>query len=102
MLEPIVPNRMDIEAWRLSAEVATKLGGVKLGEFNWPWVVLSLIAALEKNNEQRAGIQAMLDGNYPCPRAYRNEGGQCPHGIWFYEACEMCNDEWLTKLLAGG
>jgi hypothetical protein len=47
-LDPIVPTRRDIEAWRLTAEAARNAGGVKLGEFDWPWVVLSLIAEWEK------------------------------------------------------
>ena len=39
-----------IEAWRLSAQDADTLGVVKPGQFDWPWVVLSLIAEWEKNN----------------------------------------------------
>lgn len=45
----------------------------------------------------RAGIQAMLDGNYPNPRSYRP--GKCPHGLAYYEACENCAYEWLAGLL---
>jgi hypothetical protein len=47
----IVPSRRDIDVWRLEAETAIRFGGVhRLGQFNWPWVVLSLIAEWEKNN----------------------------------------------------
>jgi hypothetical protein len=38
-----------IEVWRLEAETAMRFGGVLLGQFNWPMVVLSLIAAVEKD-----------------------------------------------------
>lgn len=48
--DPIVPGQRDIDAWRTQAETAIELGGVKLGEFDWPWVVLSLIQEWEKNN----------------------------------------------------
>lgn len=47
----------------------------------------------------RAGIQAMLDGNYPHPRSYRP--GNCPHGHLYYEECVACNAAWLTALLDG-
>jgi hypothetical protein len=64
-VEPIVPTSRDIEAWRLSAEAVNRLGGVKLGEFNWPWVVLSLIAEWEKHGEQNhqaaIGIVAQMN-----------------------------------------
>lgn len=50
----------------------------------------------------RAGIQAMLDGDYPHPRAYRSEPGmRCPHGTLYHDNCEQCNDEWLAGLLDG-
>lgn len=45
-----VPTRRDIEAWRQTAQDADSLGVVKPGQFDWPWVVLSLIAEWEKNN----------------------------------------------------
>lgn len=46
----IVPSRKDIDAWRLEAETAVRFGGVhRLGQFNWPQAVLSLIAELEKS-----------------------------------------------------
>jgi hypothetical protein len=49
--DPIVPTRRDIDAWRLQAETAIELGDVtRLGQFNWPMVVLSLIQEWEKNN----------------------------------------------------
>jgi hypothetical protein len=48
--DPIVPEPWMITAWRIQAETARELGGVKLGEFDWPWVVLSLIQGWEKNN----------------------------------------------------
>jgi hypothetical protein len=44
----IVPTRRDIDAWRLEAETCIRFGGVeKLGRFNWPLAVLSLIAEWE-------------------------------------------------------
>lgn len=48
--EPIQPTRRDVEAWRAQAEAWNRFGGVKLGEFDWPWVVLSLIAEWEKDH----------------------------------------------------
>lgn len=47
----------------------------------------------------RAGIQAMLDGNYPNPRSYRP--GQCPHGHLYYEECGACDEAWLKAVLNG-
>lgn len=47
---PIVPNQKDIAAWRLEAETAIKFGVRRLGQFDWPWVVLSLIQDWEKTN----------------------------------------------------
>ncbi len=47
----IIPTQRDIAAWRLEAETAIRFGGVRrLGQFNWPVAVLSLIAELEKHN----------------------------------------------------
>lgn len=49
----IVPTRRDIEAWRVEAETAIRFGGVeRLGQFNWPMVVLSLIAEWESHHDQ--------------------------------------------------
>jgi hypothetical protein len=49
----IIPSQKDIAAWRLEAETAIRFGGVhRLGQFNWPQAVLSLIAELEKSNAQ--------------------------------------------------
>lgn len=45
----------------------------------------------------RAGIQAMLDGNYPHPRAHRP--GDCPHGTPYYQECAQCDTAWLQALL---
>lgn len=46
----IVPGPKDIEAWRMEAETAIEFGNAqRLGQFNWPWVVLSLIAEWEKH-----------------------------------------------------
>jgi hypothetical protein len=50
--DPIVPTQHDIDVWRLCAEAVILNGGVRPGGFNWPMVVLSLIAALEKKNER--------------------------------------------------
>lgn len=50
---PSAPTPRDIEAWRLEAETALRFGGVsRLGQFDWPRVVLSLIQEWEKNNAQ--------------------------------------------------
>lgn len=49
----ITPGRRDIEAWRLEAETAIRFGDVKrLGQFDWPRAVLSLITEWEKHNVQ--------------------------------------------------
>ncbi len=53
--EPITPTQREIQAWRLMAETYRNFGGVRLGDFDWPWVVLSLIAELEKLRPQPAG-----------------------------------------------
>lgn len=53
---------------------------------------------LVKETERlRSGIQDVLDGNYPNPRAHRP--GQCAHGVWYYDTCENCIDEWLQALI---
>jgi hypothetical protein len=45
----------------------------------------------------RAGIRAMLDGDYPHPRSYRP--ARCPHDTACFDECGQCNDEYLTELL---
>jgi hypothetical protein len=45
---PIMPTPGDIESWRMQAETIRRFGGVRLGDFDWPWVVLSLIQALDE------------------------------------------------------
>jgi hypothetical protein len=50
--KPVVPTQGDIEAWRMEAQTRINFGGVRLGEFNWPQAVLSLIAEVEKSNGQ--------------------------------------------------
>lgn len=49
----------------------------------------------------RAGIQAMLDGDYPHPRKFRHTTRKCPHGTPYYEECAQCDDSWLVALLKG-
>lgn len=56
-----------------------------------------LLAAAAEIDRLRAGIQAMLDGDYPNPRSHRP--GKCPHGQPYYEECGECNDDWLTGIL---
>lgn len=46
----------------------------------------------------RAGIQAIIDGNYDHPRRHRP--GQCRHGIHYYDECGNCTDEALAALLS--
>ena len=49
--QPAPPSRRDIDAWRVEAETAIRFGGVgRLGKFDWPRVVLSLIAEWERSN----------------------------------------------------
>lgn len=58
----ITPSHKDIDAWRLEAETAIRFGGVhRLGQFNWPQAVLSLIAELEKHDPSEP-----LDTPLPC------------------------------------
>jgi len=49
----------------------------------------------------RKGIQDYLDGNYVGPRAGRKDGAQtrCPHGMFYWDACENCIDEHFAALL---
>ena len=47
----------------------------------------------------RAGIQAILDGDYPNPRDHRP--GKCEHGIYYWEPCEQCLDSALLAILNG-
>lgn len=49
--DPVTPTKADIAAWRAQAEAVVKFGGVRLGEFDWPWVVLSLIGEWENRHE---------------------------------------------------
>jgi hypothetical protein len=51
-------------------------------------------------NRLRHGIQNILDGNYPHPRTYRPHS--CPHGVAYWEECEQCNSDALSKLLDAG
>lgn len=60
------------------------------------WAVL-MDEAADEIARLRRGIQDMLDGNYPHPRAHRP--GRCPHGVWFYEECPACTDEALQAIL---
>ena len=46
----------------------------------------------------RAAIKAVIDGDYPNPRDHRP--GNCKHGVFYWEDCHQCIDEWLTKALA--
>lgn len=48
----------------------------------------------------RAGICAMLSGNYPNPRDHRP--GRCRHGVHYWEECGQCSDAWLEHILKGG
>lgn len=45
----------------------------------------------------RKGIRDFLDGNYPNPRKHRPD--KCGHGIYYYDQCEQCNDDYFVKLL---
>lgn len=57
-----------------------------------------LAAARAEIERLRAGIQDMIDGDYPNPRDHRPL--KCRHDTWYYEECKYCNDEWLQKLLS--
>lgn len=45
----------------------------------------------------RQAIKNVIDGNYPSPRSYRP--AVCRHGTVFWECCERCIEEYLTKSL---
>ena len=49
----------------------------------------------------RRGIQDYLAGSYANPRDARKVGPQekCPHGMFYWDACENCIDEHFKKLL---
>lgn len=48
----------------------------------------------------RKAIDDYLEGNYPCPSAYRGKpGGKCPHGTYYWEECEGCNTEHFEAAL---
>lgn len=51
----------------------------------------------------RKGIQDYLDGNYASPRDGRAVSPQqkCPHGMFYWDACENCIDEHFSRLLDG-
>src|ERR1700730_5004442 len=49
----------------------------------------------------RAGIQAMLDGDYPCPGTYARNHTMCPHNVDWPESCWQCDEAWLVKVLKG-
>lgn len=48
--DPIKPNRLIVETWRLFAQLAIESNKIRPGEFNWPCAILSLIPEWEKNN----------------------------------------------------
>ena len=50
----------------------------------------------------RKGIQDYLDGNYISPRAGRDISPKqkCPHGMFYWEACENCIDEHFAAVLS--
>jgi cell division protein FtsB len=62
-------------------------------------------ARLEKENAQlrtqveilRKGIQDFLDGDYDHPRAHRP--GKCRHGLYYYNACESCDEEHFINVM---
>jgi hypothetical protein len=58
---------------------------------NFEWVKTEIIRL-------RQGIQDMLNGNYPHPRAYRP--GKCPHDVWYFDECPSCDEAHLQAVLA--
>ena len=72
--------------------------------------VAKVIATLfhKLNNSERKleslqdGVQRFLNGDYPCPSAYRHDPdarGKCPHERYYWDECTECNDEYLEGIL---
>lgn len=49
-----------VRAWRLSIEACNNAGGVRLGEFNWPWALGLALDALDGANTEIARLQAIV------------------------------------------
>lgn len=49
----IVPTVRNVEAWRLAAEAFIKYGDDRMGELDWPQVIISLCREWEKHNGRR-------------------------------------------------
>jgi hypothetical protein len=45
----------------------------------------------------RAAVENVVNGNYPGPRQERP--GKCRHGVYYYDACENCINEYLIAAL---
>jgi len=52
----------------------------------------------ERYNILREAVERFLSGDYPNPRQYRPK--TCMHGMFYYESCEQCNDDFLAAALA--
>jgi hypothetical protein len=53
----------------------------------------------------RQALVNLSEGNYPHPRSYRHKEssagyGRCPHGMYYYEECGCCVDEYITSVLS--
>jgi hypothetical protein len=48
----------------------------------------------------RSGIQDYLDGDYGREKHFKTKHDKCPHGLYSWEPCENCIDEYFAKLLA--
>lgn len=52
---------------------------------------------LDEVDRLRDGLRKFLDGNYPqAERPY-----QCQHGLYWYDTCATCIDDYLFRLLGG-
>lgn len=62
--------------------------------------------SMARENEQlnrldhfRSGIRQFLEGDYEHPKTFRATTGECPHGKYYYECCESCDETFLQSLL---
>ena len=86
----------DFELCDTTAGVITQIdnmvAGVIQNNENQCAVITSLQAKVEKLT---SAIQKWLDGDYPNPRAYRQD---CPHGTHYWESCENCETEYWQSV----
>lgn len=57
-------------------------------------IIQALVELIGKAEEM---LKNYLSGDYENPRQYRP--GKCPHGAYYYEECEVCNDAYIEQTL---